>query len=168
MWARFLLGFLSEVCSRVIKKIISGGQTGVDRAALDIALELGIPCGGWCPKGRKAEDGVIPERYPLSETDSTGYTKRTKMNVLDADGTLVLYHYVLMGGSEFTIEFAQKKNKPALAIDMMAPQKSYSQILDWVKRNNIQILNVAGPREKGALNIHGRATFYLQELFQWY
>ena len=71
-------------------KIISGGQTGVDRAALDVALELGLPCGGWCPRGRRAEDGPIDPRYPLTETPWDGYPQRTEWNVRDADGTLIL------------------------------------------------------------------------------
>src|SRR5438105_15558458 len=73
-----------------LHKIVSGGQTGVDRAALDVALELGMPCGGWCPRGRRAEDGPITDRYPLSETPWSGYPQRTGWNVRDADGTLIL------------------------------------------------------------------------------
>src|SRR5262245_51361441 len=79
---------------KVISKIVSGGQTGVDRAALDVALELGIPCGGWCPKGRLAEDGPIPERYPLKETTLRVYPQRTEWNVRDSDGTLVLAQHI--------------------------------------------------------------------------
>jgi len=150
----------------MIRKIVSGGQTGVDRAALDMALELGISCGGWCPKGRKARDGVIPECYPLRETDTAGYMKRTKMNVLDSDGTLILYLDALAGGSEFTFEFARKRNKPVKAIDMATHQESYSQVIEWIKRSDIQILNIAGPSEKDELNIHGQTSHYLRELFR--
>src|SRR6266571_9073801 len=80
----------NSFAAMVVSKIVSGGQTGVDRAALDVALELGIPCGGWCPRGRRAEDGIIPERYPLIETPTTAYPQRTERNVRDSDGTLVL------------------------------------------------------------------------------
>jgi hypothetical protein len=84
-------------------KIISGGQTGVDRAALDAALALNIPCGGWCPKGRKAEDGPIPERYPLQETSSADYRVRTEKNVTDSDGTLILTRGPVTGGTAYTV-----------------------------------------------------------------
>src|SRR6266851_4977853 len=95
-------------------KIISGGQTGVDRAALDVALELGIPCGGWCPKGRRAEDGRIPKRYPLVETPTPAYPVRTEWNVRDSDGTLVLARGQASGGTALTIEFATDYGKPCL------------------------------------------------------
>src|SRR5437868_610576 len=111
----------------MIRKIISGGQTGVDRAALDVALELGIACGGWCPKGRLAEDGPIPERYPLKETNLPVYPQRTEWNVRDSDGTLVL----TLGspakngelapegsGTALTIELARRQKKPCLVVDL--------------------------------------------------
>src|SRR5947209_11260398 len=88
----------------MIAKIVSGGQTGVDRAALDVALELGLPCGGWCPKGRRSEGGRIPERYPLRETTSAAYPARTRRNVLYSDGTLVLTNGPPTGGTALTIE----------------------------------------------------------------
>ena len=95
-----------------LEKIVSGGQTGVDRAALDVAMSLGIPCGGWCPKGRKAEDGRIPDRYPLRETDSASYRKRTILNVADSDGTLILAVGELRGGTLATKRAASELRKP--------------------------------------------------------
>src|SRR5262245_2006637 len=102
----------------MLKKIISGGQTGVDRAALDVALELGIPGGGWCPKGRRAEDGPIPDRYPLTETPSEHYPQRTEWNVRDADGTLVLIRGQPQRGSALTIAVAERLAKPKLVVDL--------------------------------------------------
>src|SRR5437870_6380616 len=95
----------------MLTKIISGGQTGVDRAALDVALELGLPCGGWCPKGRRAEDGPIPARYPLAETPWSGYPQRTLWNVRDSDGTLILVDGEPDRGTQLTIELAKRKKK---------------------------------------------------------
>src|SRR4030042_3461464 len=95
-----------------IERIISGGQTGVDRAALDVAFELDIPCGGWCPKGRKAEEGPIDTRYPLQETVSVRYPIRTERNVRESDGTLILTWGKPSGGTALTIKFAQKNKKP--------------------------------------------------------
>jgi hypothetical protein len=109
-----------------MEKIISGGQTGVDRAALDVALELGLPCGGWCPKGRRAEDGKIPGRYPLEETSSAEYPVRTQLNVEDSDGTLILSWGSPTGGTALTIKLARRLKKPYLLIDLSRgedPQK---------------------------------------------
>jgi len=105
----------------VIKKIISGAQTGADRAALDAALALGLPIGGWVPRGRKAEDGPIPERYPdLRETDTDDYETRTRLNVQDADATLILSHGLLSGGSKFTEAVARSLGKPVRHVDLGA------------------------------------------------
>jgi hypothetical protein len=127
-------------------KIISGGQTGVDRTALDAALTLGIPCGGWCPKGRKAEDGPIPDRYPLKETESTSYPVRTEMNVLDSDGTLILTWGRPTGGTALTIRLTGRHKKPSLVIDLKKPADP-SSLANWLEKKQIGVLNVAGPRE---------------------
>jgi hypothetical protein len=148
-----------------IEKIISGGQTGVDRAALDMALEFGIPCGGWCPKGRRAEDGRIADHYPLQEASSSEYPVRTQLNVEDSDGTLILSWGSPVGGTALTIKLAKKLKKPYLLIDLSkgeAPQK----VLDWARDNRIQILNVAGPREGEAPGIHDRAAAFLREVLR--
>src|SRR5262249_12024578 len=102
----------------MIARLVSGGQSGVDRAALDIALELGIPCGGWCPKGRKAEDGAIPERYPLTETTSGDYRQRTRWNVRDSDGTLILAWGEPTEGTLLTLTACRDAGKPHLVIDL--------------------------------------------------
>ena len=107
----------------MITKIVSGGQTGVDRAALDVALELGIPCGGWCPRGRRAENERIPDRYPLQETPWDGYPQRTEWNVRDSDGTLVLTHGEPDRGTALTIRLAQQKKKPCLVVDLDGKEK---------------------------------------------
>ena len=99
------------------EKFFPGGQTGVDRAALDVAIELGIPRGGWCPKGRRAEDGVIAKHYPLRETPSTDYRERTRRNVRDADGTLIVTADELRGGTALTRAFAEKLRRPCLVVD---------------------------------------------------
>ncbi len=128
------------------KKIISGGQTGVDRAALDVARELKIPCGGWCPKGRKAEDGVIDAIYPLQETPSENYSQRTEWNVRDADGLLILNTGDLAGGTALAVAYAKKYSKPYFLIDLTETlnKKTFQQ---WLQKNNIAILSVGGPRE---------------------
>ncbi len=149
----------------LIEKIVSGGQTGVDRAALDVALELGIPCGGWCPKGRRAEDGVIPDRYPLQETSSTSYPVRTERNVKDSDGTLILTVGPVTGGTARTVKTAQKSKKPYLEIDL-SETGDPEAVRVWSKANQIKTLNVAGPRESEAPGIHGRAVEYLRQLFR--
>jgi len=128
-----------------IKKIVSGGQTGADRAALDWTIAQNIPHGGWCPAGRRAEDGVIPDCYDLQETDSKGYMKRTKCNIRDSDATLIIsLCSELTGGSLFTHEYATRIGKPSLHV---YPDCQWQkQIKTFLETNRIQILNVAGPR----------------------
>src|SRR5262245_49786666 len=101
-----------------IRKIVSGGQTGVDRAALDVADELHLERGGWCPKGHLAEDGRVPDKYPLQETTTAQYTERTALNVRDSDGTLVLTVGTPSGGTAYTIECARRFGKPHLVCDL--------------------------------------------------
>jgi hypothetical protein len=148
-----------------IEKIISGGQTGVDRAALDVALELGIPCGGWCPKGRKAEDRPIDPRYPLQETESTSYPVRTERNVKDSDGTLILTDGAVAGGTAATLKFAQKNKKPCLVIDLGLGGDP-EIVRKWEQTNRIRILNVAGPRESKTPGIHNKAVKFLRRIFR--
>lgn len=147
-----------------IEKIISGGQTGVDRAALDVALELGISCGGWCPKGRKAEDGHIDMRYTLQETTSSSYSVRTEKNVRESDGTLILTKGQPRAGTALTIKFAQKHKRPYLIRDPFV-RKDLGTIRMWLEVNRIRVLNVAGPRESELPGIHDRAFEFLRDLF---
>jgi hypothetical protein len=135
-----------------ITQIISGGQTGVDRGALDAALSLKIAHGGWCPKGRLAEDGVIPSRYRLTETDSSQYHVRTEKNVCDADGTLIVYRGILQGGTELTRRLAVRHSKPLLMIDTLQPI-GVDEIQRWLADRSIRVLNVAGPRESSVPGI---------------
>ncbi len=144
----------------MIERVISGGQTGVDRAALDVAMKLGVPCGGWCPRGRRAEDGPLKEIYPLQETLSSNYTQRTQWNVRDSDGTVVLYKSSLSGGSALTVELAKEHNKPCLVIDL-CENPSPEILLDWLKRHEIRTLNVAGTRESGSPGIYDEACQFL-------
>ena len=142
-------------------KIVSGGQTGVDRGALDAAIELGIPHGGWCPSGRLAEDGPIPARYRLTETKSPEYSVRTEQNVLDSDATLILYRGPLSGGTELTYRMAVKHEKPHLLLDL-SKCPDPTAVRDWTRSNKIAVLNVAGPRESSSPGIAGSAAQFLQ------
>src|SRR3989442_4342017 len=126
-------------------KVISGGQTGVDRAALDVALELGVPTGGWCPKGRKAEDSSLAFRYPLTETPSEEYWQRTEWNVRDSDGTLVLTRGAPTEGTAYTIEVARKLGKPCQVLDL-TDASNESAVKDWTDEHKVRVFNVAGPR----------------------
>ena len=147
----------------LVVKIISGGQTGVDRAALDVALELGLPCGGWCPKGRRAEDGPIPERYPLQENESTSYPARTRMNVRDSDGTLIITRGKPDRGTGLTLTLAQRYKKPHLVVDLNERPKA-TQVRMWLRRNRIKTLNVAGPRESSIQGIYSLSTAFLRKI----
>jgi len=132
----------------MIKRIISGGQTGVDRAALDVAIKLDIPHGGWIPKGRLTENGPLPQNYQLKETSTSNYSERTEKNVMDTDGTLIISRGQLTGGSEYTREMAQKHIRPWLHIDLNKTSAFHavSSINKWISENEVGILNVAGPR----------------------
>ena len=151
----------------MIRKVISGGQTGVDRAGLDAALNAGIPIGGYCPRGRGAEDGVIPEQYPLIELESPDSYYRTEKNVLESDGTLILNKGILSEGTELTHEFTIKYGKPSLIIQLDAdPQIEPSHVIRWIQGHYINVLNIAGPREsKHPAGIHAEALAYLEKVF---
>lgn len=160
-WAR-CIGDREEAAA-AIERVVSGGQTGVDRAALNVAEELGLECGGWCPAGRLAEDGTIPERYPLIETPSAEYEERTEWNVRDSDGTLILTIGEPTGGTAHTIECAQAQAKPYLVLDL-ATMDTTDAVREWLETNRIRTLNVAGPRESKAPGIEFRAARYLRSL----
>jgi hypothetical protein len=130
-----------------LKKIISGGQTGVDRAALDFAIEHDIPHGGWCPKGRKAEDGPLAAKYLLTETPSSSYPQRTQWNVRDSDGSVIFSSApILSDGSKKTVDFAIKHNKPWLHIYRVGDHSPQVRLLEFIRAHRTEILNVAGPR----------------------
>ena len=137
----------------------------MDRAALDAALAIGLPCGGWCPRGRAAEDGPIERRYPLVETPQENPAQRTAWNVRDSDGTLILLRGRAAGGTALTIECAQQVGKPYLVIDMRQPP-DISAIISWLVAQRISALNIAGPRESESPGIEAEAVEWLRELFR--
>ena len=140
----------------MMKKIISGGQTGADRAALNFAIKRNIPHGGWVPKGRIAEDGRIPDIYQLQEMPTDSYPERTEQNVIDSDGTVIISHGVLTGGSANTAEMARKHARPWLHLDMdkTTVDDAAQRQREWTTENNIVVLNVAGPRQSRDSAIH--------------
>ncbi|HKI37880.1 MAG TPA: putative molybdenum carrier protein [Gemmataceae bacterium] len=146
-------------------RIISGGQTGVDRAALDVALDLGLTCGGWCPRGRRAEDGPIDHRYPLKETPWDGYPQRTEWNVRDADGTLILTRGTPDRGTALTVEVAKRYGRAYLVIDLGKPSDP-EEVRTWARAQRVGVLNVAGPRESSCPGIHDQAVAFLRGLLQ--
>ena len=154
----------------MVKKIVSGGQTGADRAALDVAMELGIPHGGWVPKGRNTEEESLPDTYHMQEMPTDGYTERTEKNVLDSDGTLIVSHGNLTGGSLYTQEMAMKHGRPCLHIDLLKTNafKGATDIHTWITQHGIKVLNVAGPRASKDPEIYEatvkilKAAFYMK------
>ena len=130
-------------------KIISGGQTGVDRAALDVALKHGIECGGWCPAGRLDELGRIPDQYPVQELAVGGFRERTLQNVKNSDGTVIVYPGKLGGGTEQTVRFCIELQRPHELIDAskVSAQAAATLIAGFVRKHKIDILNVAGSRQ---------------------
>ncbi|MFA8301268.1 MAG: putative molybdenum carrier protein [Hyphomicrobiales bacterium] len=145
-------------------KIISGGQSGVDRAALAFALHYNMPCGGYCPKGRLAEDGPINNRFPLVETPLPSYPQRTEMNVKESDATLIIYHEEMDKGTKFTKELAEKLKKPILELSFNKPIHT-KEFRKWLKNNSIKTLNIAGPRESRSPGIYSKVWDSLHELF---
>lgn len=145
------------------KKIISGGQTGVDRGALDAAMALGIPHGGWCPCGRLAEDGRIPDRYDLSETESREYRVRTEQNVVESDATLILCRGRPSGGTRSTLRLARQHGRPHLVLDLDRAA-SPEDVRRWLDDHAVEILNVAGPRESQSPGIAVRANEFVKGL----
>lgn len=150
-----------------VKKIISGAQTGADRAALDFAIAYEIPYGGWVPAGRKAEDGIISDQYAVWEMADGGYQERTEKNVMDSDGTLIFSHGQLNGGSLLTREYAEKHQKPFLHIDFdrTLAFDAAIDINDWIAEHDIQALNVAGPRASKDPEIYQAVFKILETVF---
>jgi hypothetical protein len=146
----------------LLRRIISGGQTGVDRAALDVAIELGLAHGGWCPRGRRAEDGPIDRTYKLRETRSAKYHIRTRRNVLDSDATLVFYRGEIAGGTELTLRYAREHGRPHLAVN--PAEADAAAIRRWLVEHQIETLNVARPRESTWPGAYEESRSLLREL----
>lgn len=151
----------------MLKRIISGGQTGADRAALDAALELDFPCGGSCPVGRMAEDGAIDARYPLVEVGG-GYRKRTKQNVLDADATVLFYRRYISGGTGTTLALCIKHDKPYKLIDIELIGESQAATLmqGLIDDFEVSVLNIAGPRESQCEGVYNFAKASIVRLLK--
>jgi len=149
-------------------KIISGGQTGADRAALDAAINLGIPHGGWLPRGRKTENGPLPASYKLEELSSERYRDRTEKNIIDSDATLIISFGPLTGGSSLTEALAIKHDRPCLVInlDLVARKDSVAAIEQWLHKFDVNTLNVAGPRISGEPRIYD-AVYELLLAVNW-
>lgn len=147
-----------------VERVVSGGQTGVDRAGLDAAIACGLAHGGWCPRGRRAEDGTVPARYRLRATTSPEYYVRTDRNVRDSDGTVVLCAGEPAGGSALTLEYAAKRGRPALVLDLdeVSPEAAAAKLRAWIAEHAIAALNVAGPRESTCPGLYVRARAVLE------
>jgi hypothetical protein len=151
---------------RFCQRIISGGQTGADRAALDFAMWNHYNHGGWAPQGREAEDGVIPLKYQLTELAEGGYRQRTRRNVEDSDGTLIVNLGELEGGTLATQVFAQKLHKPHLVVqlDVCSFAETVNGAVDWLRQHNIKTLNIAGPRERKRPGIYRLTRILLEAI----
>ena len=153
----------------MIRCIVSGGQTGADRAALDAAMELEIETGGWIPRGRWAEDGSVPDCYPnMKETGSADPALRTEYNVRDSDGTAVFSHGEVFGGTKWTVAVSRKLRKPLLCLDLatQSAEAAASRLLEWTAAEGIDVLNVAGPRGSKDGNIYRAVRAVLRTAFE--
>jgi hypothetical protein len=150
----------------MLEKIVSGGQTGADRAALDFAIKRKMPHGGWVPKGRLAEDGPLPKKYKLQEMSTDNYQDRTEQNVIDSDGTVIISHGNLTGGSAYTQEMAKKHHRPCFHVDLnkLDVLPAALEILNWLDEHGIKVLNVAGPRESKDPKIYKLVKDILESL----
>ena len=146
-------------------RIISGGQTGVDRAALDVALRLNLDCEGFCPAGRLAEDGPIDKRYPLQETESADPAVRTELNVRDSDATLIISPTALQGGTALAQQTAAALGRPCLVIDPADSDAAWKAAA-WLDKHDIRILNIAGPRESESPGINDSAAAFLLQVLR--
>ena len=156
----------------MIEKIVSGGQAGVDQAALSMALKAGLAIGGWCPKGGLDANGVcVLNTYPtLKQANTPDPNERTMLNIDDSDGTLIIVPCnplpaSIVDGTRLTISYAVQQKKPQLIISLSDKEKAVETILDWIDQNNIRILNIGGPRESSAPGIHQEACDLFRGLF---
>ena len=151
----------------MFKKIISGGQTGVDQGALDFAIENNIPHGGWMPKGRKAENGVIPIRYQLKETTSSGYPQRTKKNISEANATLIITNDPKSKGTALTLRECKAAGKPYLMVQMPSdPHQAAVRVAKWLTQGQYKVINVAGSRASKAPLAHNYTKQLLSAVIQ--
>jgi len=145
--------------------IVSGGQTGADRAALDWAISHQVPHGGWCPAGRLAEDGWIPERYQLRETPTSYYPERTRRNVEDSDATLIVSPNSPEGGTLLTLRHAEQINKPVLVVTQEIEKQAPALLRSFIREHQVGTLNVAGPRVSGSAEVEGMVRHLLDATF---
>lgn len=152
----------------MLKKIISGGQTGADQAGLDVAIQNNIQHGGWIPKGRLTEIGPLSDKYQLDEMPSESYPKRTEKNIMASDGTVIVTHGQLTGGSLLTRKKAIGHNKPFIHLDMdtLTPDEGAELLRDFIENNDIGILNVAGSRASKDFKIYGVTLLVLESAIQ--
>jgi hypothetical protein len=161
-----------------VTRIVSGGQTGVDRAALDAGLKAAVAIGGWCPKGRRSEAGPIPEQYPLTETKARSYAVRTAWNVRDSDGTLVIVRDEISSGTRLTLTAARHQGKPYKVVHLSPPDApglfttenppndQIQSVVDWLRDRRIRVLNVAGPRGSSHTDVYSEALEFMSLLLK--
>lgn len=155
-----------------VELVVSGGQTGADRAGLDVALSIGLPIGGFVPAGRRTEDGALPDSYEgMTETRSASYTERTVLNVRHSNATL-LFHFEdeISGGTALTLKAAKKWGRPCLSVqlhpELHPSDDRVKEVRSWLRRRKVQVLNVAGPRESEAPGIHAQTSAFLLRVLE--